>query len=83
MECALDNIKVQYEIYGEGRPILMLHGWPVDHQLLLHTFEPIFDRKNEWKRIYIDLPGLGKTPGMEWIKSHDDILEIEPSFIRS
>ena len=81
MKCELERITVNYETYGEGQPILMIHGWPVDHQLLVQTFEPIFDRKNGWKRIYIDLPGMGKTPGMEWIKTHDDMLEVVLEFI--
>jgi len=37
MKCELDRITVNYETYGEGQPILMIHGWPVDHQLLLQT----------------------------------------------
>lgn len=29
MECKLENIDIYYEIYGEGYPVLMIHGWPV------------------------------------------------------
>jgi len=76
MECVLDKIKVHYEIYGEGRPILMLHGWPVDHHLLMRGFEPIFNDYVGWKRIYLDLPGMGNTSGAEWIKTHDDMLQV-------
>ena len=81
MECVLDNIKVHYEIYGEGRPILMLHGWPVDHHLMMRAFEPIFNDHVGWKRIYLDLPGMGKTSGAEWIKTHDDMLLVVLDFI--
>jgi pimeloyl-ACP methyl ester carboxylesterase len=81
MECVLDNIKVHYEIFGEGRPILMLHGWPVDHHFLIRVFEPIFKDLEGWKRIYLDLPGMGKTSGAEWIKTQDDMLEVVLEFI--
>jgi pimeloyl-ACP methyl ester carboxylesterase len=81
MECVLDNIKVHYEIFGEGRPILMLHGWPVDHNFLIRVFEPIFKDLEGWKRIYLDLPGMGKTSGAEWIKTQDDMLEVVLEFI--
>ena len=81
MECVLDKIKVHYEICGEGRPILMLHGWPVDHHFMMRMFEPIYQDLDGWKRIYLDLPGMGKTSGAEWIKTHDDMLEVVLDFI--
>lgn len=81
MECVLDNITVHYEIYGEGQPILMLHGWPVDHTYMMRAFEPIFDDLEGWKRIYLDLPGMGKTSGADWIKTHDDMLKVVLDFI--
>ena len=81
MECVLEKIKVHYEICGEGRPILMLHGWPVDHHFMMRMFEPIYQDLDGWKRIYLDLPGMGKTSGAEWIKTHDDMLEVVLDFI--
>ena len=81
MECVLDKIKVHYEICGEGRAILMLHGWPVDHRFMMRMFEPIYQDLDGWKRIYLDLPGMGKTSGAEWIKTHDDMLEVVLDFI--
>ena len=81
MECLLDNIKVHYEVCGEGRAILMLHGWPVDHCFMMSMFEPIYQDLDGWKRIYLDLPGMGKTSGAEWIKTHDDMLEVVLDFI--
>ena len=39
---------------GEGRPVLMLHGWPGDHRFMVHHFEPIFDARPVWRRIYPD-----------------------------
>ena len=26
MECQLENITVHHEVFGEGRPIIVLHG---------------------------------------------------------
>ena len=81
MECLLDNIKVHYEILGEVRPILMLHGCPVDHSYMMTAFEPIFEDLEGWQRIYLDLPGMGKTSAVEWIKTHDDMLQVVLDFI--
>jgi pimeloyl-ACP methyl ester carboxylesterase len=76
MECTLENITVYYETFGEGRPIIMLHGWPIDHRHMVSYMEPLFKSREGWKRIYPDLPGMGKTPGMDWITHQDQMLDI-------
>lgn len=43
--------------------------------------EPIFNTKEGYKRIYLDLPGMGKSKSTEWIKSSDDMLDIVIRFI--
>ncbi|MFN2127060.1 MAG: alpha/beta fold hydrolase, partial [Anaerolineales bacterium] len=67
MKCKLERITVNYETFGEGKPIIMLHGWPLDHRIMVNVMEPLFKNRDGWKRIYPDLPGMGDTPGMEWI----------------
>lgn len=81
MECKLDNITLHYETLGQGKPILMLHGAPLDHRVLLECMEPIFKNRDDWFRIYLDLPGMGKTKGANWITSTDQMLEIVLEFI--
>lgn len=77
MECSLDNITVHYEVFGEGRPIILLPGWGMNVAQMAHDTEPYFQQRNNgWKRIYIDPPGHGKTPGKDWITNQDKILEI-------
>lgn len=61
---------------GEGRPVLMLHGVPADHRLMHHHLESIFEGRSGWRRLYVDLPGMGQTPGADWIRSQDDMLEV-------
>lgn len=81
MECTINNLALYYEVYGEGRPILFLHGWAVDHTFLVHDMEPIFQSKQGWQRIYLDLPGRGKSAAAEWIDHQDQILELLLAFI--
>jgi pimeloyl-ACP methyl ester carboxylesterase len=64
MECRLGRITVYYEVRGEGRPFLALHGWPLDHRAMIGAFEPIFEKRQRWKRIYPDLPGMGGLRGL-------------------
>jgi len=76
MECSLENILVHYEVFGEGRPIIILPGWGLNILLTAHDTEPYFQQREGWKRIYLDPPGHGKTPGKDWITNQDKILEI-------
>jgi pimeloyl-ACP methyl ester carboxylesterase len=48
-----------YEI-GSGTPVVLLHGFGLDHRSLL-PLEPIFERSSGWRRIYLDLPGATQS----------------------
>ncbi|MBP8083300.1 MAG: alpha/beta hydrolase [Spirochaetes bacterium] len=82
MECIVRNIKVYYEVHGEGTPILMIHGHSPDHRLMKGCMEPVFkDIETKWKRIYFDLPGMGRTKGEPWITGSDQMLDFVLNFI--
>lgn len=81
MWCNLDNISVYYEMVGEGRPVLFLHGWTLDHQYEAADFEPIFQNRPGWQRVYIDLPGMGQTASHIGITNQDQILSVLLGFI--
>lgn len=76
MECKIRDISINYKIIGEGKAVIMLHGYAADHRIMSGCMEPVFTSKEGYKRIYIDLPGMGKSCSAEWITSSDDILEI-------
>ncbi|BCN29212.1 alpha/beta fold hydrolase [Anaeromicropila herbilytica] len=77
---------IDYERVGVGIPILFLHGWGMDRRIMSGCFEPIFqefqDTRGLYSRIYIDLPGMGKSHAGPSIKNSDDILEILHLFIK-
>ncbi|MBL4930382.1 alpha/beta fold hydrolase [Clostridium paridis] len=81
MECVVKDLSLNYEIIGEGKPILMIHGYGVDHRIMTGCMEPIFSEKENYKRIYLDLPGMGKSKCAEWIINSDSMLEIVMEFI--
>ncbi|MFX0021442.1 MAG: alpha/beta fold hydrolase [Candidatus Hermodarchaeota archaeon] len=81
MECKLKDLTLYYEEYGEGYPILMIHGFTPDHRLMKGCMEPLFKENKSFKRIYFDLPGMGKTLGPKWLKSSDQMLNIILEFI--
>jgi len=81
MECKVKDVTLYYEEYGNGHPLLLLHGWPGDHRLNWNDFEPLFSERKGWRRIYPDLPGMGKTRAADWITNQDHMLEIVLGFM--
>lgn len=81
MQCHLDRITIEYEVRGTGAPMLMLHGAGCDRNLMIGCMEPMFADRTGWRRIYLDLPGMGCTVGEDWIQSSDDILATLEQFV--
>ena len=81
MECRLDRITIHYKDRGEGRAFLALHGWPLDHRAVAGAFEPIFEKRHGWRRIYPDLPGMGRTEGPDWLVTQDQVLDVLTDFV--
>lgn len=81
MECKLNNITVYYEECGKGKPVIMLHGYYPDHRLMSGCMEPEFLKRQGYRRVYIDLPGMGRSKGDPGINSSDKILQVVLDFI--
>ena len=61
------GLTVAYRELGEGRPVLMLHGWPTSSHLWRNVMPPVAAAGN--RVIAIDLPGFGassKPPGASY-----------------
>ena len=76
------DLQFEYEAIGSGIPLIMIHGFSVDRETMRGCMEPILKNKMGWKRIYFDLPGMGKTKGQEWVQTSDHMLEVVREFIR-
>ncbi|KSU83053.1 Pimeloyl-ACP methyl ester carboxylesterase [Fictibacillus enclensis] len=81
MFCHLGDIQVHYERYGKGKPVVMIHGFTPDYRLMEGCMEPVFAGREGYERIYLDLPGMGRTKGEEWIKGTDGMLDAVLRFI--
>lgn len=54
----INEIKISYEVEGNGQPIIMLHGWEANK----NTFNKLKEKLIENFKVYIiDLPGFGDT----------------------
>lgn len=71
---------MHYVEHGTGRPVLVLHGAGVDHRETEACFEPALEDVARLRRIYPDLPGMGRTPAPESLTSGDDVLAVLIAF---
>ena len=76
MESRAGGTAVHYLQHGAGRPVLVLHGAGVDHREPEACFEPAFDGVAGFRRIYPDLPGMGRTPAPDGLRSAEDVLDV-------
>lgn len=82
MMCEIDGLEIYYETRGEGRPVLMIHGYGIDHHVMVGCMEPIFKDRPGYRRVYFDLPGMGRSGAAGWLKSSDQLLDIIIKFCR-
>src|SRR5215212_8875820 len=75
MEVPAGQVLVHYEEHGNGRPVLVLHGAGVDHREAEACFEPALGGVAALRRVYPDLPGMGRTLAPETLRSADDVLD--------
>jgi len=75
METSAHEIVLHYVEHGAGRPVLVLHGAGVDHCEAEACFEPVFGGVAGFRRIYPDLPGMGRTVVPEGLRSAEDVLD--------
>lgn len=59
---------------GAGAPLVAIHGFNVDHRMMLPLVEPLFGTDVPVRRLYPDLPGMGESPG-GGIDSADDVAD--------
>ena len=72
---------LHHKVLGNGKPILILHGVTLDHRSMMAVTEPVFEKLEGWKRVYVDLPGHGRSPARDSIRSQDDLLDAVIEFI--
>lgn len=81
MKMTVHGIGVDFEIRGEGAPLLLIHGWSADRRYMIADLEPVFEHHPSWQRIYLDLPGHGRTPAPDWLSTQAQMVEIVEGFV--
>lgn len=83
----VDGVRVHYVEHGPRpgpgvRTAVLVHGFPVDHRLMTGAFEPVFAGRPGWRRVYLDLPGMGRTTAPD-VASTDDVFRILRGAVRA
>ena len=61
----IDDIRIHYESFGEGEPILLLHGWGGQ----IESWGPVIPSLAQGRKVYaLDFPGFGSSaqPPKPW-----------------
>lgn len=66
--------------FGDGLPVLIIHGWELSGQADQADFEPVFAKLAGLRRIYVNLPGMGSTPANN-VQNLDDMFNHLVQFI--
>ena len=78
MFATIDNLKIFYEISGQGNPIILLHGWGGNH----NSFFPITEVLREnFQVITLDLPGFGESEASKLIWGIKEYAKFLSEFI--
>lgn len=75
------SVPLHFVERGAGVPLLALHGWTPDHRLMLGCLEPVLAARAGYRRLYPDLPGMGRSPAPESVAGSDDMLAAVLDFV--
>lgn len=70
--CAWSNGTIHYQIYGEGIPVVLLHGFGEDSSIWDRQVEAL---KKSYKLIVPDLPGTGKSTWLSMVNGQWSMTE--------
>ena len=75
----IEDIKLYYEVQGEGEPVLILHGWGCSKD----TVQSITEHIAKTHRVYaLDMPGFGETPPPNEVFGIEQYTQVVEKFCR-
>jgi pimeloyl-ACP methyl ester carboxylesterase len=77
------DINVNYEEHGEGRPLLIIHGWRGNGHMLAALCEPLLKERTGWRRLYPDLMHYGDGGIPASVNSSDAVVDILIGFMEA
>ena len=79
MEIIIDNMVINYEKVGQGQPVIVMHGWGQNLEMM---YSVVAGLKDNYEVYNIDLPGFGHSdePGKPY--TIDDYTSFLEEFIK-
>lgn len=69
MQVNIKGCNINYEVLGEGNPVILLHGWLAN----LETMRPVANNLSQFFKVYlVDVIGFGKSNLPEHPLNSDD-----------
>ena len=79
METVVKELKVHYEVAGQGETVLLLHGWGSS----MEPYRPLMALlQQKYTVIALDLPGFGKTEEPKAPMNVDDYVDFVLEFLK-
>ncbi len=80
MQVKINNWNINYEVIGEGNPVVLLHGWLAD----LETMRPIANNLSKNFKVYlVDVVGFGKSDLPEHPLNTNDFGDFLKEFLNT
>lgn len=79
MHIQIKNITLNYQEAGTGRPVYFIHGNGLNLSSQYQLYDHLFD--DSFRRIYLDLPGMGESEADLSITTTNDMLAVIMAFI--
>ena len=79
MKINVKDININYIQYGEGKDIVLLHGWGQNIEMMKPLGDPL---SNEYKITIIDFPGFGESEEPKTAWTIDDYSEMLGEIIK-
>ena len=80
MQTKIKDWKINYEVLGEGNPVILLHGWLAT----LETMRPLANNLSQNFKVYlVDVVGFGKSDIPEHPLKTDDFGDFLEGFNRT
>lgn len=79
MTCYIDGIKINYELCGEGKCVLFLHGWGANLKLFDYLADTV---AKKYTALRLDLPGFGESAEPESAWGVDDYVAFVRKFTK-
>lgn len=78
MQVKINNWNINYEVMGEGNPVILLHGWLAN----LETMKPLANNLSQNFKVYlVDIVGFGKSDLPEKPLNTNDFGDFLKQFI--